>query len=430
MAFQTGSRVDPRLLDYSGYAQGMTQAAAINAQALASLGQAVGEGIDKYNEKQLQKQQKKEATPVIASFLRQINPTLSEEQSNAGATSFINSVGIEGVQAAIPVLTVEAMKSQNKIRLAQIEAFGELAKQDELSPKERETALKGFEKDGVYYNQGFRLIDGQLFQEINTKPGFNLGDLNPFTSDIERVPVTSGPVYELAQRVGALAQTPDIDTSKITGSASPTPTPTPTADSLSSLSGTTTTSQRPFGSINEGNLFKPGQDLMNFDSLGLGLTQSDMVVPTGSKTTQKVDTTIERPENYEFFDYVDYGQFESDIISPMTKRQEGFPDIKASNRPLTYSEFTKAQIERGKNQPRARVAYVDKDSVTDEEMAKKEYEKYLRRFKYDYPDTFEEYKDFGKTRQRKFEEDPQAFREEYLNYLESYQAPLFVQRSL
>ena len=320
------------------------------------------------------------------------------------------------------------MKSQNKIKLAQIEAFGDLAKQEQLTPKERETALKGFEEGGVYYNQGFRIVGGQLVQEINTKPGFNIGDLLPGRSEYKQVPVTSGPVYDAARRAGLLAETPEIDTSMITGSA-PT-TPTPTADSLSSLSGTTTTSQRPFGSVNAGNLFKPGQDLMNFDSLGLGLTESDMVVPTSSETTQKVDTTIERPENYEFFDYVDYGEFESDITSPMTKRQEGFPDIKASNRPLTYSEFINEQISRGNNQPRAREPYVSRDSVTDEEMAKKEYEKYLRRFKYDYPDTFEEYRDFGKTRQRKFEEDPQAFREEYLNYLESYQAPLRVQRSL
>jgi hypothetical protein len=428
MAFQAGSRVDPRLLDYSGYAQGMTQAAAINAQALASLGQAVGEGITKYNEKQIQKQQKKEATPVIASFLRQIDPTLSEEQSNAGATSFINSVGIEGLQAAIPVLALEGMKSQSKIRLAQIEAFGEIAEQETLSIADQQKVAEGFQEGGVYSKQGFKIVGGQVVQEVNTKPGFNLGDLNPFTTDVEQIPVTSGPVYDAARRAGLLAQTPEIDTSMITGSAPATP--TPTADSLSSLSGTTTTSQRPFGSVNAGNLFKPEQDLMNFDSLGLGLTQSDMVVPTSSQTTQKVDTTIERPENYEFFDYVDYGEFESDITSPMTKKQEGFPDIKASNRPLTYSEFTQAQIQRGKDQPRSRVAYVDKESVTDEAMAKNEYEKYLRKFKYDYPDTFEEYRDFGKTRQRKFEEDPQAFREDYLNYLESYQAPLRVQRSL
>jgi hypothetical protein len=46
MAFQTGTRVDPRLMqaDYSGFAR----AAQINAQALANLGEQIGEGIEKY----------------------------------------------------------------------------------------------------------------------------------------------------------------------------------------------------------------------------------------------------------------------------------------------------------------------------------------------------------------------------------------------
>ena len=170
MAFQAGSRIDPRLLDYSGYARGMTQAAAINAQALASLGQVVGEGIDKYNEKQIEKKQKKEATPVIASFLRQIDPSLSEEQSNAGATNFINSVGIEGIQAAIPIFALEGMKSQSKMRLAQLEAFGELGKKDELSVTDQQKALEGFAEDGIYHKQGFRIIDGQLFREVDPTP--------------------------------------------------------------------------------------------------------------------------------------------------------------------------------------------------------------------------------------------------------------------
>ena len=46
MAFQTGTRVDPRLgaLDFSGF----TNAANIRAQALANLGQTIGEGFEKY----------------------------------------------------------------------------------------------------------------------------------------------------------------------------------------------------------------------------------------------------------------------------------------------------------------------------------------------------------------------------------------------
>jgi len=48
MAFQTGTRVDPRLgaLDFSGF----TNAAAIQAQSLSDLGQKIGSGIGKYQE--------------------------------------------------------------------------------------------------------------------------------------------------------------------------------------------------------------------------------------------------------------------------------------------------------------------------------------------------------------------------------------------
>ena len=44
MAFQTGTRVDPRLgaLDFSGF----TNAANIRAQALSNLGQTIGEGFE------------------------------------------------------------------------------------------------------------------------------------------------------------------------------------------------------------------------------------------------------------------------------------------------------------------------------------------------------------------------------------------------
>jgi hypothetical protein len=310
MAFQAGTRVDPRLLDYSGYTQGVTNAAAINAKALASLGQAVGEGIDKYNEKKLQKEQKKQATPVIASFLRQIDPSLSEEQSNAGATSFINSVGIEGVQAAIPIFALEGMKSQNKIRLAQIEAFGDLAKQDELTPKERETALKGFEQGGVYYNQGFRFVGGQLVQEVNTKPGFNIGDILPGRSEYKQVPVTSGPVYELAKRVGRLAETPELDTSTI--------------------------GQPPVGT-------------------GTVSTEPDSPNPLDLDMPEEEAPTLE--QFTDITSQVDYGEF--NVPEPVIKKQEGYRDLTPVDRPKTYKEFKESKRKRSDATPEKYQAYLD-----------------------------------------------------------------------
>ena len=280
MAFQTGTQVDPRLLDYSGYAQGMTQAAAINAQALASLGQAVGKGIEEFNEKKLQKEQKKQATPVIASFLRQIDPTLSEEQSNAGATSFINSVGIEGVEAAIPMLTIQAMKSQTEIRKAQLEALGELGKEDQLSITDQQKVAQGFESDGVYTNQGFYLQGGKLYQTINPPGLFNK----------EEVPVTSGPVYEAARAAGLLMQTPDIDTSMV--------------------------GQPPVGT-------------------GTVLRESGSPNPLNLDIPEEEAPTLGQIED--ITSQIDYGEF--DVPKPKVIQQEGFASLTATNRPKTYEEF-------------------------------------------------------------------------------------------
>lgn len=280
MAFQVGTRVDPRLLDYSGYAQGMTQAAAINAQALASLGQAVGKGIEEFNEKKLQKEQKKQATPVIASFLRQIDPTLSEEQSNAGATSFINSVGIEGVEAAIPMFALQAMKSKTEIRKAQLEALGELGEEDQLSITDQQKVAEGFASDGAYTNQGFYIQSGELYQTVNPPGYFNK----------EEVKITSGPVYDAARRAGLLAETPEIDTSMV--------------------------GQPPVGT-------------------GTVLRESGSPNPLNLDIPEEEAPTLGQIED--ITSQIDYGEF--DVPKPKVIQQEGFASLTATNRPKTYEEF-------------------------------------------------------------------------------------------
>jgi len=77
MAFQGGSRVDPRLLDYSGYAQGMTNAAAINAQSLADLGAKVGDSINTYYEKKKEKEDKTLSVSNISTLIRN-NPEFAQ----------------------------------------------------------------------------------------------------------------------------------------------------------------------------------------------------------------------------------------------------------------------------------------------------------------------------------------------------------------
>jgi len=336
MALQAGSRVDPRLLDYSGYAQGMTNAAAINAKALDSLGQAVGKGIEEFNEKKLQKEQKKQATPMIASFLRQIDPSLSEEQSNAGASSFINSVGIEGVQAAIPVFALEGMKSQSKIRLAHIEAFGELAEQETLSITDQQKVAEGFDTGGVYTNQGFSIVGGQVVQEVNTKPGFNIGDILPGRSEYKQVPVTSGPVYDAARKAGLLAQTPELNTSMI--------------------------SQPPVGA---GTVSTEPDAIPN--SLNLDIPAAE------TPSVSQIDEVAKLEDTDTFSDItskVDYGEF--NVPKPELIKQEGFRDLTATDRPLTFKEFKAKQRRNVEKTPEA-------------------YQKYLDKFEYNYPITFEDF---------------------------------------
>ena len=77
MGFQAGTPVDPRLLDYSGYAQGMTNAAAINAQALADLGAKIGDSINTYYEKKKEKEDKALSVSNISTLIRN-NPEFAE----------------------------------------------------------------------------------------------------------------------------------------------------------------------------------------------------------------------------------------------------------------------------------------------------------------------------------------------------------------
>ena len=77
MAFQTGTRVDPRLLDYSGYAQGMANAAQIQAAALADLGARVGSQVEKYYENKKEKELKQSTISSIESLIKS-NPEFAK----------------------------------------------------------------------------------------------------------------------------------------------------------------------------------------------------------------------------------------------------------------------------------------------------------------------------------------------------------------
>ena len=80
MAFQVGSKVDPRLLDYSGYTRGMTNAALIQQKAMSDLGSTVGNAILEFSEKREEKKLKKERDLQIDQFLPGLmNTVLGED---------------------------------------------------------------------------------------------------------------------------------------------------------------------------------------------------------------------------------------------------------------------------------------------------------------------------------------------------------------
>lgn len=97
MAFQVGSQVRPELLDYSGYAQGMTNAANITAASLAELGNIAGSAIEKAKEN-------KQNKAMDESFLGLIknNPNiasamgLDEDASNEDLLT-----GIKGIRKSL-----------------------------------------------------------------------------------------------------------------------------------------------------------------------------------------------------------------------------------------------------------------------------------------------------------------------------------------
>lgn len=83
MGFQTGSKIDPRLgaLDYSGYAR----AGEIQGEAIANMGKQIGDGIQKYQKKKEDKDNKVKAL----AFLKETGafPNVDEKALDAGLTA-------------------------------------------------------------------------------------------------------------------------------------------------------------------------------------------------------------------------------------------------------------------------------------------------------------------------------------------------------
>lgn len=112
MAFQAGSQIDPRLLDYSGYAQGVTNAATIQAASLAQIGADIGEAKKKA-------ETKKNTVKLMGSMIKSMpelgaltgmdqveNPTDADYQK--AATTLYDSFG-EDMSQKVTLLALSSL---------------------------------------------------------------------------------------------------------------------------------------------------------------------------------------------------------------------------------------------------------------------------------------------------------------------------------
>jgi hypothetical protein len=191
MAFQAGTRVDPRLMqaDYSGF----TNAANIQAQALANFGQQIGEGIEKY-------QKNKEITGVTLASIEGIlasNPDLialgqAEEGSIGKSFNKLQEDGNLNKRSALEVkgyldTIMESRAAEKKslmeaATLANVQAKTELAKAQTAAASQstpKSISTKKLASGQAYLDENNLVIkDGMLYKKDSGYFGFG-GSLTP-----------------------------------------------------------------------------------------------------------------------------------------------------------------------------------------------------------------------------------------------------------
>ena len=169
MAFQAGTRIDPRLLDYSGYAKGMTSAAAINAASLADLGNRIGEAIQEASDKKADKEIKKglegllKSNPEFANTLG-ISPTPSvgedgqlvvtpptDEAYKIGADTIFKTFGRDGSRALYGQALISTLTDDDD-------------DDDLYDPKKIDAFVKSVESESL--KDLYRIDDNKLFRRV------------------------------------------------------------------------------------------------------------------------------------------------------------------------------------------------------------------------------------------------------------------------
>jgi hypothetical protein len=123
MAFQTGTKVDPRLgkLDYSGYAR----AGEMWGQALSNLGQQIGGAIERKRKKKEEKEKNEAAKNILVSRFG-----LSEEDATAGVESgMADTIIAMNMQASKMEQQQSQFEQQQALREAALRQEGELGQQ-------------------------------------------------------------------------------------------------------------------------------------------------------------------------------------------------------------------------------------------------------------------------------------------------------------
>ena len=189
MAFQSGTRVDPRLLDYSGYAQGMTQASTIQATALADLGNRIGEAIEEAGKKKADKEIKKglegllKSNPEFAATLG-ITPTPSVGEAGelvvTQPTDEAYKIGADTIFKTFGRDATKALYGQ-----ALISSFDDDDDDDDLyDPKKIDSFMKSVESESL--KDLYKIKDNKLFRRVKGGKDIeiNIGDIDPIL-DIE-----------------------------------------------------------------------------------------------------------------------------------------------------------------------------------------------------------------------------------------------------
>ena len=159
MAFQTGTRVDPRLgaLDFSGF----TNAANIQAQGMMDLGEAIGGAIEKYNKKKEDKRKKEVTRKAIGELADFYDIKISDEMKDAMASD-----------KTVAGIATNFFTNQNKIKLEQLELEDKTRNSDAL-----QTAFNANTEAGTGKINKAGLVDVYIDQG-----GTNLADIKTLSS--------------------------------------------------------------------------------------------------------------------------------------------------------------------------------------------------------------------------------------------------------